>query len=125
MRDEKDSGEIFEPKTVESSFRITCDSRFAYLFGIDLERDEFVWLNMARDSNLNVAGASSVEFLLDYMDVTDVINLYDFATLLATEIVETPEEADVVFSDRELTLREGTEQIRSCDFEKVIALMNA
>lgn len=125
MRDENDSGEIFEPKTVESSFRITCDSRFAYLFGIDLERNEFVWLNIARDSNLNVAGASSVEFLLDYMDVTDVINLYDFATLLATEIVETPDEADVVFSDRELTLREGTEQVRSCDFEKVIALMNA
>ena len=124
MRDEKDSGEIFEPKTVESSFRITCDSRFAYLFGIDLERNEFVWLNIARDSNLNVAGASSAEFLLDYMDVTNVINLYDFATLLASEVVESPDEADVVFSDRDLTLKEGTEQIRSCDFEKVIALMN-
>ena len=33
IRDREDSGEVFEPKTVKSSFTINCDSNFAYLFG--------------------------------------------------------------------------------------------
>ena len=53
-----------------------------------------------------------------------MINVYDFATMLATEVVDNPEEADVIFSDEELTLRDGAEQIRSCDFEKLLSLMH-
>lgn len=124
VRDEEDSGEIFEPKTVASSFRITCDSTFAYLFAIDVYKREFVWLNVARDGYARVAGSSGLAFLLDYMDVTDVVNLYDFAVWHAAELAERPEDADVVFSDRALALPEGVEQIRSCDFEKVMALMS-
>ena len=124
LRDKIDSGEVFEPKTVSSSFRVTCDSRFAYLFGVDLDKKEFVWLNVSRDSGAAVAGQTRMDFLLDYMHVTDVINLYDFAQMLATEVVNSPEEADVVFSDKEETVPEGAEQIRSGDIEKVMALMN-
>ena len=124
MRDEKDSGEVFEPKTVASSFRITCESTFAYLFGIDLKTNEFVWLNVAREGQQRVAGASEMAFLMDYMDVTECLSLHDFATMLATEVVDRPEDADVVFSDEDLTLPEGVQQIRSVDFEKVIALLN-
>lgn len=124
LRDQEDSGEIFEPKTVASSFRITCDSRFAYLFAIDLQRREFVWLNIGNDSWENVAGMSDVGFLLDYMNITRVMDLYDLAALMATERVEKPEDADIVFSDKELPIRDGAQQIRSCDCEKVLALLN-
>lgn len=124
LRDEQDSGEIFEPKTVETSFRITCDSRFAFLFAIDLQRREFVWLNIGNDSWGNIAGESRMDFLMEYMNSARVMDLYDFAALLATELVENPEEADVVFSDKTLPIREDAQQIRSCDFEKVLALMN-
>ena len=124
LRDQEDSGQVFEPKTVASSFKVTCDSTFAYLFGIDLESSEFVWLNIARDGSQRIAGETSLSFLIDRMKTTDVINLYDFACLLATEIVESPEHADVVFSDKQLELPEGVEQIRSVDYERIIGLLN-
>lgn len=124
LRDIEDSGEVFEPKTVATSFAINCESTFAYLFVIDLERECFVWLNVARESKARVAGATDMLFLLDYMDMVDVISLYDFVTMLATEVVDNPKDADVVVSDEEITLPEGAELIRSCDFERILALMN-
>ncbi|MBQ3329153.1 MAG: hypothetical protein IJG88_04285 [Eggerthellaceae bacterium] len=124
MRDIEDSGEIFEPKTVKSSFAITCASTFAYLFALDLETREIVWLNVARDSRARVAGTTSMDFLKDYLEVTSVINLRDFACMLATEVVDNPAQADVVFSDKDEPMREGAEQIRSTDTERIIQLLN-
>ena len=123
-RDRDDSGEVFEPKTVKSSFTVTCPSTFAYLFGIDVKTREFVWLNMARDSRERIAGETSMSFLRDYLEIAEVINLGDFAWDLATEAVEDPSEADVVFSDKDEPLREGAEFIRSCDMERLIQLLN-
>ena len=124
LRDRIDSGEVFEPKTVKSSFRITCDTREAILFALDLKKNEFIWLNVAEASMRAVAGDDNKNYLRKYMDMTDVLNVYDYAVLLASEIVQSPEEADVVFSDRQLLLRDGAVQIRSSDTEKLIALMN-
>ena len=124
MRDRDDSGEVFEPKTVKSSFTVTCPSTFAYLFGIDVKTREFVWLNMARDSRERIAGETSMSFLWDYLEIAEVINLGDFAWDLATEVVDDPSEADVVFSDKDEPLREGAELIRSCDMERIIQLLN-
>ncbi|MBQ8449028.1 MAG: hypothetical protein IJX27_08900, partial [Clostridia bacterium] len=56
LRDINDSGEVFEPKTVKSSFTINCDSTYAYLFAIDLEKNDFIWLNISRESDIHVAG---------------------------------------------------------------------
>ena len=99
MRDLLDSGEVFEPKTVETSFRVNCPSTFAYLFGIDLETREFVWLNVARGSETIVAGATSLAFLLDYFDVTKKMNVRRFFEWMATELVTDPAEADVIVTD--------------------------
>ena len=124
VRDMEDSGEIFEPKTVKSSFSITCASTFAYLFAIDLQTREVVWLNMARDSRARVAGTTSMDFLRDYLTATNVINLRDFACMLATEVVDDPLQADVVFSDHDEPMREDAERIRSIDTERIIELLN-
>jgi hypothetical protein len=124
MRDIEDSGEVFEPATVKSSFAITCASTFAYLFAIDIETREIVWLNVARDSRQRVAGETLMGFLKDYLEATDIINLFDFARMLATEVVDNPAEADVVFSDKDESLREGAELIRSHDMERIIELLN-
>ena len=124
MRDRDDSGEVFEPKTVKSSFGVTCPSTFAYLFGIDMKEREFVWLNMARDSRERVAGETHLAFLLDYLNIAEVYNLGDFAWDLATEVVEQAAEADVVFSDKYEPLREGAELIRSRNMERMIELLN-
>lgn len=124
LRDIQDSGNIFEPKTVKSSFIINCDSTFAYLFGIDLDKNDFVWLNASRDSNATVAGATSVSFLADYFKTTSILNVGMLFEMLASEVVESYEDADVVVGDEEYDVREGTEVIRSYDFEKIIALIN-
>ena len=59
-RDIEDTGAIYEPKTVKSAFMINCDSTFAYLFGIDLDKNELIWLNMARTGSMAVAGMTDM-----------------------------------------------------------------
>lgn len=119
MRDVDDSGEIYEPKTVKTSFTINCDSHYAYLFGIDLDSREMVWLNISNDSNCRVAGMSEMDYLLNYFKYTDIISMYDFAGICATEIVSSPEKADVIFSDS------IENAIHSYDIDKIIAIMNS
>ena len=123
LRDTMLSGQIFEPKTVESSFTVNCDSRFAYLFGIDLKRNDFVWLNLARDSRAAVAGTTSMSFLTDYFRLTDIINQYSFFEMLAEEVVPSPDDAEVIITDKSGPYPEGAEIIREYDFERMIALM--
>ena len=110
---------------VASSFTVNDDSRFAYLFGIDLEKNDFIWLNIKRDSSENVAGETPLEFLVNYFFTTDVINVKSFFEMMASEIVTDPQMADVVVSDtvNESEINEGCKLIHSYDFEKMTALM--
>ena len=125
IRDNEDSGKVFEPKTVASSFLINSDSTFAYLFGIDLEMNSLIWLNMNKDSHEAVAGESSMTFLLEYFSVTDIVNVKSFFEMAASEIVDDPKQADVVVSDSvsESEIKEGASLIHSYDFEKMTAIM--
>ena len=109
LRDVLDSGEIFEPKTVETSFRVNCPGMFAYLFGIDLETREFVWLNIGRRAGITVAGATSLAFLLEYFDATEVLNVHQFFEWMATELVSDPSMADVIVSDRRVILEQAND----------------
>ena len=124
LRDIQDTGEIYEPKTVQSSFTIDCESTFAYLFGIDVERGEFVWLNIARDSEMRVAGMSTMDFLRPYFQTTDILNVKSFFEMAALEVVDSPEKADVIVSDKEVQVPEGVEQIHSFDTERIMEIMN-
>jgi len=123
-RDILDSGEIFEPKTVATSFAITGETTFAYLFGIDLKNRELVWLNVSRDSNARIAGTTGLAFLKDYFHETDVFNMAGFFRMQATEVVEDPLEAEIIVSDQTLSIPEGAEQIHSYDFSRVLAFLN-
>lgn len=124
-RDKEDSGEVFEPKTVKSSFKVTADSTTAYMFAIDVKKNEFIWLNVADESIRQIAGTENITFLEDYFNATEIINMKDFFTMLATEVVDSPEDADIIVSDAAADAIEGKELIRSCDFERVMALMNS
>lgn len=123
-RDAADSGRVFEPKTVKSSFVIDCDSTFAYLFGIDLSNNDFLWLNLARDSSATVAGTTSVGFLTQYFDAASIINMYSFFEMMAASVVSDPLEADVAVTDEPVNVSESAEIIHSYDFERIMALMN-
>ena len=127
VRDTEDSGDVYEPKTVKSAFMIDSYSTFAYLFGVDLETNDFIWLNMTRNSKATVAGTTDMSFMTDYIHVTDVINVAAFFEMMATEIVDDMSEADVIVTDKSMEGAEKlseTQVIRKYDFEKMIALMN-
>ncbi len=119
LRDIDDSGEIFEPKTVQTSFEINCPSTYACLFAIDLKSNEMVWLNCPINSNSIIAGENGFNYLFKYFTQNDVINLADFFEMMATEVVDTPDDADVILSDDIVDEREGKMVIHSYDFEKI------
>lgn len=123
LRDWDDSGQVYEPKTVKSAYRINCESTFAYLFGIDLLTNEFIWLNVAKNSKSRVAGDTDLSFLTDYFHLTEVMNMYDFFSMMAEKIVEDPMEADVIVTDHEIECAVEAEIIREYDFEKIRVLM--
>lgn len=124
IRDEKDTGEIYEPKTVKTSFTVDCDSTFAYLFAINIEKSDFIWLNVARESKARVAGGTLLGFLTSYFNTTSIMNLEKFFSMMSTEIVENYDEAEVVVSDSNVQTQQNQELIRSCDFERITQLMN-
>jgi hypothetical protein len=72
-----------------------------------------------------VAGNSDFTFLAKYLNMTEVISVYTLFEMMATEMVEDPEQADVVVSDKinESEIKEGAKLIHSYDFEKMTALM--
>ena len=123
LRSEKDTGEIFQPETVKSSFTVDCDSTFAYLFGIDLKRNEFVWLNASRDSRAHIAGVTDLGFLSYYFKTTDVLNVGMIFEMAASELVDWAGEADVAVTDETIASEACKEVIRSHDFEKIMALI--
>ncbi len=130
LRNRMGSGEIYEPKTVQSSFTINCNSTFAYLFALDLNKEEFLWLNIARAGGAIVAGETDLSFLFPYFEMTKTLNMKKFFEMAAEEIVSDPAEAQVIVSDKAADFekaRAGSgdpEWIRSFDFERILALMN-
>ncbi|MBR4760488.1 MAG: hypothetical protein IK078_10140 [Lachnospiraceae bacterium] len=123
-RDLEDSGQIYEPKTVKSSFMINADSTYAYLFGIDLNTNELVWLNLALEDKVHVAGDREMDFLLRYFHVTEAINMYSFFEMMATSLTDDLSKADVIVTDKAIETATDAEVIREYDFEKMIALLN-
>lgn len=117
MRDDKDSGEVYEPKTINTSFRVSGNTRFNYMFAIDLDRREMVWLNISRDSMAAIAGEESMDFLMYWMDITDVFNVYDLFRYSGT--LANIEEASLIVSDYDFG-DTGKEQIHSYDYEKIL-----
>lgn len=114
---------IFDPVTVQTSFRINAESTFAYLFAIDLDRRQMVWLNMARSDNMRVAGRSKMDLLLRYLTVTDVFNVGDLYSWAGVE-VNNPDDAELIVSDRLPDERiDNIEVVHSWDFEKMLALL--
>lgn len=128
MRDEQGSGQIFEPKTVSSSFRITAQSTQGCLFAIDLYNRKMIWLNLALNGRNHVAGTSDLSWLNRYLQMTAKYNMYDLYTDAATEVVKHPSLADVIVTDIEMPLTENmksAEFVHSWDIEKMRLLLNA
>lgn len=123
IRDIEDSGEVFEPKTVKSSFDISAESTNCYLFALDLKESEFIWLNIVDKSERIVACTDDFSYLLTYFKASKLINMYDFFSMLSTSLVKDPKNADVIVSDKAEHQLEGYEIIRSTDTEKIMGFI--
>ena len=123
MRDTEDSGEIFEPKTVKSSFTVDCDSSFCYMFAIDPWERRFIWLNTSMQGDSHLAVEGDMGFVEDLVRMCDIMSVGRLFELMATELVARPEDAELILSDEEPEAPEGVEILRSCDFERVLAML--
>ena len=118
-RDTEDSGEIYEPKTVQSAYTINAKSTFCYLYAIDIEKREIIWLNIANSSRLRVAGMSELDWLKSYFNTCETMNMRKLFEYAAEEVVSSPDEADLVVGD----VKTDKEQIRSYEFEKAFSYL--
>jgi hypothetical protein len=82
-----------------------------------------VWLNVTGDSMNNIAGTSSLSFLHDYLDIVSLINVYKLAVYSASEVVDDPALADVIFSDQ-ITGSDDQKVIHSYDQDLMLRLVN-
>ncbi|MBR5108836.1 MAG: hypothetical protein IK099_01475 [Clostridia bacterium] len=123
-RADADSGEVYEPATVNTAFRVTGKGTFALLYAIDLDKEEFVWLNLLHRDTETVAGESSMAFVLSYFRVTDVFNVYRLFSMMASQVTDDPAQAEVIVTDRPLSLPAGAQVIHSWDQEKILAYLS-
>lgn len=112
-REDTGSGEIYEPRTVEQKMDLTSQGKVSIPVIFDCVAREMIWCDMCLSLNgcHSYRGGNNVESNLNGVaatcySVTKVKkpNLYDLAVLNAEargELVETKEEADIVFSEDE------------------------
>jgi hypothetical protein len=142
-----DSGEIYagyqnkdnlktkawDPKNIETQFRVHGDSRGCVAFAIDIQNREMIILNQIIDDDARVVrpdGFKTIEKYLqpDYLKV----NIGMIAECRG-ELVDNPSEADVVFDDNFVPerydengeVRTPVEVIRSLELEKLVAFVNS
>jgi hypothetical protein len=113
-RQHAQSGEVFEPKTVQDRLDVTANTQIAVPLVIDVMERKVIWCDLSLKRNdlayNNVRGnMSGIHATLRSMVEISKPNVYDLLKLHASargELVSTPEEADVVFSvENETPLR--------------------
>ncbi|MBR3515392.1 MAG: hypothetical protein IKO10_03685 [Lachnospiraceae bacterium] len=95
LRDKVSSGEIFEPKTVESSFDLTTDGSMTVMFALDLETNQLVWINKAPEGG-RIAATTPMSVFFKYIDAAKLFNAQWFFENIAGSLVDNPEDADVI-----------------------------
>lgn len=121
LRKELTEGNIFEPKTVKTSYMITGESTFSYLFAIDLKTHEIIWLNTAFNSKSRVAGNENImESIQKKLHATDVFTVYDLFAKSSAILITDPEEAELIVSDN----HQGDNVVHSYDVDKILTYMN-
>jgi hypothetical protein len=120
----------WDPKNIELKIHVKGDNHAYVGFALDLETMEVIILNLMRDDDSQVVRPKDFQAIAAFMDPAKLgLNMGLIAEWRAAEVVETPEEADVVFADdyvaKEVELVDGETPkpaqvvIRSFDVEKL------
>lgn len=105
IRNEVQSGEIFEPTTVQNKIDLTGDTKIALPMILDLDTNEFIWLDLSLKQPIERSNAlenAQTGIVAIGKGLTNMVkpNLFDLFYLHGSargEIVQNKEEADIVF----------------------------
>jgi hypothetical protein len=124
----------WDPKNIELKIHVKGDKRAYVAFAIDLETMEIIVLNLMRDEDSRIVSRKDFEAIKAFMDPAKLELNMGLIASWRGEVVETPEEATVVFSDdyiakeAEMTEDETPKPaqvvIRSFDVEKLNLIAN-
>jgi hypothetical protein len=106
IRKKPQSGEIFEPKTVDNRLDLTVNNKICVPMIIDLEDKKVIWTDLGLTRNLNGvnnlhANMSSLQLTAKSMTSLNKPNLHDLFRMHAEargEIVDNIKDADTIFS---------------------------
>jgi hypothetical protein len=108
----------WDPKNIELKIYVKGEKRACVAFAVDLETNEIMVLNLMRDDDSRVVSPKDFEAIAAFMDPAKLELNIGLIAEWRGEVVETPEDAEVVFSDDYQAL-EGQKVIRSFDVEKL------
>lgn len=124
----------WDPKNIELKIHVKSEKRAYVAFAIDLETMEIVVLNLMRDDDSRVVSPKDFEAIKAFMDPAKLELNMGLIAEWRGEVVETPEEATVVFSDdyvaKEVEMTDESTPapaqvvIRSFDVEKLNIIAN-
>jgi len=119
----------WDPKNIELKIHVKGDTRAFMSFGIDLETNEVVIFNMLLEEDSRVVNTALADTVRKYLSSTCLdLNMGLVAQYRASEVVENPEEADVVFDGNYTSIvdpetgKATQKVIRPYDVETLVAL---
>ena len=114
----------WDPKNIELKIHVKGEKRAYTGFAIDLETNEVIVINLLRDDESRVVSDRDSDSILRYVDPAVLELNMGLIASWRGELVETPEEAEIVFDD-DFKPAEGQKVVRSFDVEQLNALANA
>ena len=120
----------WDPKNIELKIHVKGEKRAYIAFAVDLDTMEIIVLNLMRDDDSRVVSSKDFEAIKAFMDPAKLELNMGLIAEWRGELVQTPEEADVVFADDYTAVttvdelgNEKTQQvIHSFDVEKLNAI---
>ena len=113
----------WDPKNIELKMHVKGEKRAYIGFIVDIDAMEVVVLNLMTDEDSRVVRGNEGDMIKAYFDESKLELNMGLIASLRGEVVETPEEAEVVFAD-DYKPAEGQTVIRSFDIEKLVAVSN-
>ena len=113
----------WDPKNIEVQFNVKGDTRACTAFAIDVDTNEMIMLNLMVEDESRVLNRTEEESVMKYLNADFLeLNIGNVVEKRGT-LVETPEEADVIF-DNDYAPTKEQKVVRTYDLEKLVSLAN-
>lgn len=117
-REDLNSGEIYEPTTVENQISLTSTSRISIPLVIDCKERKVIWTDLSkqigteRSNNLenNLVGTTLAAYAMVNLKRTTMFQVAVLNTLARGKVVERVEDADVIFTADEEGIKKALAQ---------------